>query len=167
MKAHDNPSTRKFQQLLARGELAFGNYELAVEVDRNVILEKLDSHLSGKPKEWKAGGHHWNRDEMLIDILWYPQQSVFLTFDNGYLSLIEFSGSGKSDFKWDYSLEIRRYYDLKNDALKHLGDDNRSNESNDNNLEVSWEFAKLVFYIACDSRTGGCGIGLRVKLGQS
>jgi hypothetical protein len=164
MSANDNPSIRKFQQLLARGELAFGDCTLPVEVDRNTILETLDHHLSGKPKEWKVGSHRWNRDELLIDILWYPKQSVFLTFDNGDLSLIEFSASDNSDSKWDYSLEIRRYFQIKNEAVIHLGEENRSNESNDNNLEVIWEFAKLVFYIACDARTGGCGIGLRIKM---
>ena len=80
------------------------------------------------------------------------------------LSFIEFSGSGESESKWDYSLELVRYFRLKKEAVKHLGEENRRNESNNENMETIWEFEKLVFYVACDSRTGGCGIGLRVKL---
>jgi hypothetical protein len=154
---------QEFRQVLARGEIPFADRTFPIEVDRNTILEELAHHFTGKPKEWNVKNHSWNRDELLIDILWYPKQSVFLTFQNGVLSLIEFSGSGRSDSKWDYSLEVRRYFQLKKETVRYLGKQDRSNESNDKNIEVIWEFPKLIFYIACDARTGGSGIGLRVK----
>jgi hypothetical protein len=164
MSANNKPSTQEFRQMLARGEIPLDDRTLPIEVNRSTILEVLAHHLKGTPRKWKVENHSWNRDELLIDILWYPRQSVFLTFQNGILSLIEFSGSGKSDSKWDYSLEVRRYFQLKKEAVKHLGKQDRSNESNDENIEVIWEFPKLIFYIACDAKTGGCGIGLRAKM---
>ena len=163
MSANDKPYTHEFRQMLARGEIPLDDWTLHIEVNRSTILDALAHHLNGTPREWKVENHNWNRDELLVDILWYPKQPVFLTFQNGVLSLVEFSGSGESESKWDYSLEVRKYFQMKTDAVKHLGEENRSNESNNQNMEVIWEFPKLVFYIACDTRTGGCGIGLRVK----
>ena len=164
MSANDKPSTHEFRQMLARGEIPLADWTLHIEVNRTTVLEVLAHHLKGTPKEWKVESHSWNRDELLVDILWYPKQSVLLTFQDGVLSLIEFSGSGESVSTWDYSLEVRKYFQLKQEAVKHLGKENRTNESRDENMDVIWEFAKLIFYIACDARTGGCGIGLRVKL---
>jgi|SRR6185437_2441547 len=149
--------------MLDRGEIPFGDCTLAVEISREAILEALADHLTGKPEQWNVEGNRWNRDKLLVDILWYPSRSVFLTFQNGVLSLIEFSGSGGPDSKWDYPLEVTRYFHLKKEAVKHLAQEDRSNESNDENMQVIWEFPKLIFYIACDTRTGGCGVGLRVK----
>ena len=157
-------ATREFRKLLAQGEIPFGECTLPVDVNRHTILEALADHLAGKSKEWNVKNYSWNRDELLSDILWYPKQTVFLTFQDGVLSFIEFFGSGESDSKWDYSLELVRYFRLKKEAVKHLGTENRSNESNNENMEVIWEFAKLIFYVACDARTGGCEIGLRAKL---
>ena len=164
MSANDNPSNQEFRQVLARGEIPFGDCTLPVDVNRHTIIKAFAHHFTGKPEEWNVENNRWNRDKLLVDILWYPKQSVFLTFQDGVLSIIEFSGSGESDSNWDYSLEVRRYFHMKKGAIKHLGKENRSTESNDKNMEVVWEFPKLMFYIACDARTGGCGIGLRIKL---
>jgi hypothetical protein len=164
MYSSDKSATQGFRDVLARGEIPLGDFILPVEENRNRILEVLAHHVEGKPKEWSVENHRWNRDKLLIDILWYPKQSVFLTFNNGDLYLIEFSCPGGFNSKWDYSLEVRKYFHVKTEAVKHLGGESRSNESNDKNLEAVWEFAKLIFYIACDARTGGCGIGLRAKL---
>lgn len=164
MNATDKTSAQGFREVLARGEIPFGNCTLPVEMNRNRILKVLADHVEGKPKEWKVESHNWIRDKLLIEILWYLKQTVFLTFHDEDLSLIEFSGPSEFDSKWDYSVEVRRYFHIKNEAVKHLGQENRSNESNDKNMEAVWEFAKLNFYITCDARTGGCGIGLRAKL---
>jgi hypothetical protein len=162
MNLKDQTLSRNFRELLGRGEIPLGQSVFPVNVRRDDLLKAVSNYLNGKPREWNADNHQWNKDQLDIDILWYPSQPVFLTFRNGDLVLIEFSGSSEGLSKWDYLLEVQKYFRIKKDVIKHLGEETRSNEFDRQNMEAAWEFAKLTLYVACDARTGGCGIGLRV-----
>jgi hypothetical protein len=157
-------SFRSFREFLAQGEIPLGQGTLPANVNREEFLKVLADRFEGKPKEWSAENHRWNKDKLFIEILWYPVQAVFFTFRNGDLALIEFYGPGESGSGWDYSLEVQKYFRNKKEIVKHLGKENRSNESDMQNMEAVWDFAKLTLYIACDVKTGGGGIGLRAKL---
>jgi len=162
-----NPKDKSFpsiREFLAQGEIPLGQLTLPANVNRENVLKLLADHFKGIPKEWSAENHRWSKDNLLINILWYPEQPVFFTFRDGDLVLIEFSGLTETGSRWDYSFESQKYFRIKKDVVNHLGVESRSNESDVQNMEAVWEFAKLTFYVACDARTGGCGIGLRAKL---
>ena len=163
MNPKDN-SRPSFREFLAQGEIPFGQVSLPANVTREKVLEGFSDHFKGNPREWKADGHSWIRDKLSINVLWYPVQSVYLTFRNGDLSLIEFSTLNESDSGWDYSLEVQQYFQIKKDLIKYLGKENRNHESEMQNMEAVWDFPELTLYVACDAKTGGCGIGLRSKL---
>ncbi|MBA2705870.1 MAG: hypothetical protein H0U60_18695 [Blastocatellia bacterium] len=152
-----------FRESLARGQIPAGQTTISANVNRERLLKDFADRFEGKPKEWKVNNEHWTRDKVVINILWYPSQSVFFTFRNGDLVLVEFPCLGTPDSKWDYFLEVQKYFRTKRDVLTHLGEENSSNESNTQNLETVWEFSDLIVYLACDAKTGGCGIGLRPR----
>ena len=163
MNPKDN-SRPSFREFLAQGEIPFGQVSLPANVTREKVLEGFSDHFKGNPREWKADGHSWIRDKLSINVLWYPVQSVYLTFRNGDLSLIEFSTLNESDSGWDYSLEVQKYFRIKKGMVEHLGEESHSDESDIEKMEAAWEFPKLSCFLACDIKTGGCGIGLSSKL---
>jgi hypothetical protein len=162
-----NPNDKSFQSFresLTRGEIPLGEGTVTTDLGREKFLKVFAGHFEGKPMEWRAQNNRWNKEKLIIEILWYPVQPVFFTFRNGDLALIEFYGLGEPGPGWNYSLEAQNYFRTKNDVVKHLGKENRSSESDMENMEAVWHFAKLTLYVACDAKTGGCGIGLRSKL---
>jgi hypothetical protein len=116
-----------------------------------------------KRREWAAANHRWSRDVFITDILWYPTQPVSFTFRDDELVLIEFDGHARTQREWDYSIEAQAYASIKNEVVEFLGKENRHHEDDPQNLEAVWEFPMVAFYVTCDVKTGGCGIGLRCR----
>lgn len=164
-----NPADKSlpsFREFLAQGKIPIGQGSITTNVTREKALKELSGYFKGK-REWKADGHSWIRDKLAINVLWYSVQSVYLTFRNGDLSLLELDVPGEPGFEWDYALEVPKYFRIKKDIVEHLGEESHSDESDIQKMEAIWEFSKLRFFVACDIKTGGCGIGLSSNLQSS
>ena len=162
-----NPADKSlpsFREFLAQGQIPIGQGSITTNVTREKVLERLSDYFRGKPREWKTDGQKWIRDKLVINVLWYPVQSVYLTFLNGNLNLIELDVPGEPGSEWDYALEVPKYFRIKKDIVEHLDEESHSDESDFQKMEAIWEFSKLRFFVACDIRTGGCGIGLSSNL---
>jgi hypothetical protein len=79
------------------------------------------------------------------------------------LALIEFSNNETPVSQWDYAVEIQNYFQLKEEVKSHLGKESWSFDADEQNMETGWSLVSYAVYLACDIKTGGCGIGLRPR----
>ncbi len=163
MNQNSELPTVEFRESLARGKIPLDRSVLLPPISIEAVFQLVSDDDQGKHREWQVKNDSWRRDSVVTEILWYPPQPVFFTFRNGYLVLIEFSGLGEPKSEWDYSIEVQKYSSLKKDVVKHLGREDRVNEVDTKNMETVWEFSMLTLFVACDSKTGGCGVGLRIR----
>ena len=152
---------RDFRTLLRDGLIPLGDVRIPIESMKFEIFDSLTDRQVQQLREWKAEDSSWARYTFATDILWYPIQPVLFTFRDDVLVLIEFHGSTNSDPDSDYSLEVEQYFQAKKEIVKHLDKESRCLEADASSMETVWDFANLSLYLACDARSGGCGIAVR------
>jgi len=163
LKADEQDLARYSVVALSEGDVPFGKLRVPIDTDKKSLVKSLADKLVGQPREWTAGNNRWDRYALNIEILWYPPQVLFLTFMNDKLILVSFNDPRQKEANWDYQIELQNYARIKQNLIQHLGKEDKSDESNPQKMSVTWEYDKLTIYLACDAKTGGCGLGIQSK----
>jgi hypothetical protein len=146
---------------LAEGDIPFGRLRVPIGIDRETMNRLLADKLVGGAREWTAGNSRWDRYSVNIEILWYPRQTLFLIFKDDKLLLVSFNDPRQKKANWDYQIELDSYVCIKQELMQYLGKESKSDESVPQNMSARWEYNKLSIYLACDAKTGGCGLGIQ------
>ena len=147
---------------LVEGDIPFGKLRIPIDTNKAKLKELFADKL-GKPREWVADNSKWTCYALVFEILWYPAQPLSLTFKDNNLTLVNFNDPRRKMANWDYEIELENYAHIKRDLVQYLGKESISNESSSQDMSATWDYSKLSMYLACDSKTGGCGLGIGPK----
>src|ERR1044071_4665244 len=108
-----------FRTILEQGMIPLDRLKIPIGINRPEFVELFENFQS-RSQEWQSGSDVWTRYNMRLPILWFPATLISFTFCNEILSHVDVSEFSDTS-TWDYSIQITRYFRMKEDLIKHFG----------------------------------------------
>ena len=146
---------------LVAGEVPFGWQSVSIDENKDRWLQLLAGRITGAPREWQSGDEHWSRYTINSEVLWFTAHPAAVIFQGSQLALVSFHDPARKASNWDYQIEVDNYRQTRQSLVQYLGKASEHNESNPQNLSVTWNYDRLSLSLSCDGKTGGCALSIR------